>query len=176
MNFCSHCGSNRLTYEIPAGDYRSRYCCQQCGTIHYQNPKLVVGCLPLYQDKILICKRAIEPRYGFWNLPAGFLENGETVEEGALRETWEEACAQVEITKLHCLYNLPHVNQVYLFFLSHLTSPKFACGSESLEVKLFSEDDIPWDKIAFSSNKFALEKYVLYKEKYEGIHIGTYRH
>lgn len=176
MNFCSHCGSGQLTYEVPEGDIRPRYWCQQCGTIHYQNPKLVVGCLPVYQGKILICKRAIEPRYGLWNLPAGYLENGETVEEGAIRETMEEACAKVEIIRLHCLYNLPHINQIYLHFLAYLRTPEFSCGSESLEVRLFAENEIPWKELAFSSSRFALEKYVQYKDRYEGIHIGTYFH
>lgn len=135
---------------------------------------MVVGCLPVFEDKILICRRAIEPRYGLWNLPAGYLENHETVEEGAARETWEEANAVVKIVKLHCIYNLPHINQVYLHFLAHLKSGKIACGNESLEVKLFDIKDIPWNQLAFSSSKFALEKYIEYKESYPGIHIGTY--
>ncbi|MFP4092355.1 MAG: NUDIX hydrolase [Cyclobacteriaceae bacterium] len=176
MNYCSNCGSDQLNFEIPEGDNRARYFCRHCETIHYQNPKLVVGCLPVYEEKILICKRAIEPRYGLWNLPAGYLENGETVQEGALRETWEEARAEVEIVKLHCIYNLPHVNQVYLHFLANMKKPVFSCGSESLEVKLVDEASIPWEDIAFSSSKFALKKYIEFKENYTGVHIGTYRH
>ncbi|WPP52809.1 NUDIX hydrolase [Catalinimonas niigatensis] len=174
MNYCSNCGSNQLVFEIPEGDNRARYMCQQCNTIHYQNPKLVVGCLPVYEDKILICRRAIAPCYGLWNLPAGYLENEETVEEGAIRETWEEANTQVEVIKLHCIYNLPHINQVYLHFLAKLKNPYFSCGSESLEVKLFEEKDIPWNHLAFSSSKFALKKYIQFKENFPGVHIGTF--
>lgn len=174
MNYCSHCGSHQLTFEIPVGDNRCRYICQACSTIHYQNPKLVVGCLPIYEDKILICRRAIEPCYGLWNLPAGFLENQETVEEGAIRETWEEANTEVEILRLHCIYNLPHINQVYVHFLAKLKEARFSCGNESLEVRLFEEKAIPWEELAFSSSKFALKKYIEYKENFQSVHIGTY--
>jgi len=135
---------------------------------------MVVGCLPVYQDKILLCRRAIEPRYGLWNLPAGYLENGETVEEGALRETWEEARARVAITRLHCLYNLPHVQQVYLHFLATMSQPDYKAGPESLEVKLFAADELPWDEIAFSSSTFALKMYLKYGNDYQDLHIGTY--
>jgi ADP-ribose pyrophosphatase YjhB (NUDIX family) len=135
---------------------------------------MVVGCLPVYEDKVLICRRAIEPRYGLWNLPAGYLENGETVQEGALRETREEANAEVDIIRLHCIYNLPHVNQVYLHFLANMKKPIFSCGSESLDVKLFDFDNIPWEEIAFSSSKFAIKKYMDYGENYEGVHFGTF--
>lgn len=134
---------------------------------------MVVGCLPVYKNKILLCRRAIEPRYGLWNLPAGYLENHETVEAGAKRETWEEAQAKVKIIQLHCIYNLPHINQVYMHFLAHLEDGHFSCGSESLEVKLFREEEIPWDSLAFSSSSFALEKYFAHGENYQGIHIGT---
>ena len=103
---------------IPEGDNRKRYCCQNCHTIHYQNPKMVVGCLPYFEDKILLCKRAIEPRYGYWNLPAGYLENGETLEGGALREAQEEAGIDIQIERLHCVYNIPRISQIYFFFLA----------------------------------------------------------
>ncbi|MDF9798233.1 ADP-ribose pyrophosphatase YjhB (NUDIX family) [Catalinimonas alkaloidigena] len=175
MNYCSNCGSEQINFDIPHGDNRARYICHQCNAIHYQNPKMVVGCLPVFEDKILICRRAIEPCYGLWNLPAGYLENNETVEEGAARETWEEARANVKIIKLHCIYNLPHINQVYLHFLAHLKNDRIACGSESLEVKLFDVYDIPWKQLAFSSSKFALEKYIEFKESYQGVHMGTYQ-
>jgi ADP-ribose pyrophosphatase YjhB (NUDIX family) len=120
-----------------------------------------------------MCRRAIEPCYGLWNLPAGYLENHETVEEGAIRETWEEAQTQVDILRLHCIYNLPHINQVYIHFLAKLKNPSFSCGSESLEVRLFEEKDLPWGKLAFSSSKFALKKYTESKENFQGVHIGT---
>jgi len=174
VNYCSHCGSAQLNFSIPEGDNRARYVCQQCHTIHYQNPKLVVGCLPVFEDKILICKRAIEPRYGLWNLPAGYLENNETVEQGAIRETREEAHANVEIIRLHSIYNLPHINQVYLHFLARLKNHEFSCGTESLEVRLFTPEQIPWSQMAFSSSTFALKKYLENTTNHAGVHIGTF--
>ncbi|MGD8212197.1 MAG: NUDIX hydrolase [Desulfobacterales bacterium] len=148
MNYCSECGES-LTYFIPPGDDRSRYCCESCKTIHYQNPKKLVGCIPEMEDKILFCRRAIEPCYGKWTLPAGYLENGETVSAGARRETFEEARARVEILAPYALYNICHVNQVYLMFRARLMDHDFRPGDESLEVRLFSESEVPWDDIAF---------------------------
>jgi ADP-ribose pyrophosphatase YjhB (NUDIX family) len=136
---------------------------------------MVVGCLPVFENKILMCRRAIEPRRGLWNLPAGYLENGETVEEGAIRETWEEARARVKLLRLHCLYNLPHVHQVYLHFLAEMEDEAFSAGPESLEVALFSHENIPWDEIAFSSSSFAIREYIRHGKAFEGIHMGTYR-
>jgi ADP-ribose pyrophosphatase YjhB (NUDIX family) len=127
--------------------------------VHYQNPKLVVGCIPETEDKILLCRRAIEPCYGKWTLPAGFLENGETVAEGAKRETFEEARARVEILGPYALYNICHVNQIYLMFRAQLSDNHFHPGKESLEVKLFSEKDIPWEEIAFRVITATLLKY-----------------
>lgn len=176
MNYCSTCGSDNLLQQVPAGDNRLRIVCQICKTIHYQNPKLVVGCLPVWEEKILLCRRAIEPRKGYWNLPAGFLENGETVEEGAIRETWEETGAEVKIVRLHALYNLASVNQVYLFYLAQLTSFDFDGGSESLEVKLFSPDDIPYEEMAFSSSTYAIRQYLSYADtEFHGVHIGSWK-
>lgn len=174
MNYCSHCGSHQLVFEVPEGDNRPRFICKNCHSIHYQNPRMVVGCLPVFEDKILLCRRSIPPRKGLWNLPAGYLENGETVEEGAVRETWEEAQASVRIIKLHCLYNLPHVHQVYLHFLAEMESAAFSPGPESLEVALFSLDNIPWDEIAFSSSSFAIQEYITHGSQYSGVHVGTY--
>lgn len=175
MNYCSTCGSDNLMQQIPEGDNRLRIVCQDCEAIHYQNPKLVVGCLPIWEDQILLCRRAIEPRKGFWNLPAGFLENGETVEEGALRETREETGAEVSIMRLHALYNLAPVNQVYLFYLAALTSFDFDGGTESLEVKLFRPDEIPYDEMAFSSSSFAIRQYLAFAgTSYHGVHIGSW--
>jgi ADP-ribose pyrophosphatase YjhB (NUDIX family) len=148
MKFCSACGSN-LVHEIPQGDDRHRHICKDCDTIHYQNPRIITGCLPVYEDKILLCKRAIAPRYGYWTLPAGFMENGETTSDGALRESWEEAKANIEIDGLYTLFNLPHINQVYLFYRGRLVDLNFGAGVESLEVKLFSEAEIPWNELAF---------------------------
>jgi ADP-ribose pyrophosphatase YjhB (NUDIX family) len=158
VNFCSNCGQ-KLTYCTPPGDDRSRPCCEACGTIHYQNPAMVVGCIPEWDGKILLCRRAIEPRYGKWTLPAGYLENGETVAEGAARETYEEARARVEKLTPYALYSICYVNQVYLMFRSRLVDSRFKPGSESLEVKLFAEDEIPWENIAFRALQETLIQY-----------------
>ncbi|MEM6262853.1 MAG: NUDIX hydrolase [Bacteroidota bacterium] len=175
LNFCSNCGSDQIRLKVPEGDNRPRYCCDNCGMIHYQNPNMVVGCLPIYQDKILLCRRAIEPRKGYWNLPAGFLENGETASEGALRETWEEAHARVDIIRLHAVYDIPHVKQVYLFFLANMPEPIFGSGPESLEVDLFSPEEIPFNDMAFTSSTYAIRQYLAYKDKeFEGVHMGGY--
>lgn len=159
MKYCSNCG-NEVSLIVPDGDTIQRYVCNSCQRIHYQNPRMVVGCLPVWDDKILLCKRAIEPRYGKWTLPAGFLENNETAEQGAMRETEEEAGAQVKIIRLHTLYSLPHVNQVYAIFLADMLSNHFEAHTETLECKLASPDEIPWDEIAFTAIKFCLKKYV----------------
>ncbi|KVT58322.1 NUDIX hydrolase [Burkholderia ubonensis] len=148
MKFCSVCG-HEVIARIPPGDNRERFVCDQCGTIHYQNPRNVVGTVPVWGEQVLLCRRAIEPRYGFWTLPAGFMEIGETTAEAAARETLEEAGARVEVQNLFTLLNVPHVHQVHLFYLARLVDPAFEAGEESLEVKLFDEADIPWDEIAF---------------------------
>lgn len=159
MKFCSVCGGE-LELTIPTGDTVERYVCVSCGEIHYQNPRMIVGCLPIWQDQILLCKRAIAPRYGRWTIPAGFMELGERVEEGAIRETAEEANARVEIVRLQTVYSIPQINQVYLLFLAKLLDLDFSPGSETLETKLFKPIDIPWSEIAFSSVKFSLENYL----------------
>ena len=148
MKYCSSCG-NTLVHEIPTGDDRHRHVCRECNTIHYQNPRIITGCLPLHEDKVLLCRRAIQPRHGFWTLPAGFMENGETTTEGALRESWEEAQATIELDDLYTLFNLPHINQVYMFYRGRLANLDFKAGVESLDVQLFKEDEIPWDELAF---------------------------
>ena len=137
-----------------------RAVCDACGVIHYENPKVVVGCLPAYGDRILICKRAIEPRYGLWTLPAGFMENGESAPEGAAREALEEANARVEIEDLYTVYSIPHISQVYMMFRARLLDLDFSAGNESLEVKLVTEDEIPWDQLAFVMVKRTLENYL----------------
>ncbi len=158
MNFCSQCGAP-LVHTIPDGDNRHRHCCPACGTIHYENPKIVVGCIPEWEDKVLLCRRAIEPRLGLWTLPAGFMENGESTQQGAVRETLEEANARVDILHLYSLINLPDISQVYLMFRARLLDLNFSAGEESLEVRLFSEAEIPWDKLAFSTIKASLKRY-----------------
>ncbi len=148
MNHCNQCG-NKVSLIIPPNDDRERYVCDECNYIHYQNPRIIVGTIPVYEDKVLLCKRAIEPRYGLWTLPGGFMENGESTHEGAIRETREEACANVELLDLYGLFNLPQINQVHLFFRANLLNLNFSAGAESLDVKLYTEDDIPWDQLAF---------------------------
>lgn len=148
MKFCSQCGQ-AVEQIIPDGDNRHRHVCTACEHIHYQNPRIIAGCLPVFEDKVLLCRRAIEPRKGFWTLPAGFLENGETTSEGAMRETIEEANARVEILDLYTVFSVPHISQVYMFFRAELTKPEFSAGIESMEVDLFHEKDIPWDSISF---------------------------
>ncbi len=148
MNFCSNC-AHPVNLTVPPGDNRARYCCSACNAIHYQNPRAVVGTVPVKGTQVLLCKRAIEPRYGFWTLPAGFMENGETTGEGACRETLEEAGARVELQGLYSVIDVPHVDQIHLFFRAQLLNTDFDPGTESLEVQLFDEADIPWHEIAF---------------------------
>lgn len=160
MKYCSQCGET-VAELIPPGDNRLRFVCGQCDTIHYQNPRIVAGCLAVHAEKVLLCKRAIEPRRGYWTLPAGFMENGETTEQAALRETWEEAKARVQSQTLYMLFNLPHINQVYMFFRAELSDLDFAAGEESLEVRLFHEHEIPWDELAFPTIGKTLKQYFI---------------
>lgn len=146
--------------SVPEGDNRPRAVCVACGTIHYQNPKLVVGTVPVWQGSILLCRRAIEPRRGFWTLPAGFMEIGETLAEAALRETWEEALARVELGTLFSVVDVVHGAQVHVFFAARLTTADFGAGTETLETRLFLPGEIPWSELAFASNRIALEQYL----------------
>ncbi len=159
MKFCSLCGSS-VTQKIPAGDNLPRHVCDRCEHIHYHNPKIVAGCIPEWGHQILLCRRAIEPRLGLWTFPAGFMEIGESTEAAAMRETREEAEADVTITSLHAVLSLPHIGQVYLVFRGRMISDRYKAGSESLEVRLFDLSDIPWDEIAFPVVKEALTRYV----------------
>ena len=158
MNFCSNCGQP-VTLRVPEGDNRPRHVCTSCGTIHYRNPKIVVGCIPEWQGQILICRRAIEPRRGYWTIPAGFLENGETLHAGAERESLEEALAKVEIGSMLAVVNVLYAEQVHITFRAQLPEPIFGIGDESLEVTLVDEAEVPWDEIAFASVDFALRRY-----------------
>lgn len=158
MKFCNQCGHS-VSQRIPEGDNLPRYICDQCQTIHYQNPNIVAGCIPVIDDRILLCKRAIEPRYGLWTLPAGYMENNETVEQAAMRESREEANANVELEQLYTVFSLPHANQVYMLYLARLLDEDFSPGMESLEVRLFTENEIPWDKLAFSTIHYTLKYY-----------------
>ncbi|MGA7594098.1 MAG: NUDIX hydrolase [Gallionella sp.] len=172
MKYCSLCGAP-VELRIPPYDNRMRHVCTRCGEVHYQNPKLIVGALAEWQDKVLMCRRAIEPRHGLWTLPAGFMENGETIAEAAARETLEEANARIAIGDLYSMYSLPHINQVHILFRARLLDLDFGPGQESLEVKLFSKEEIPWDDIAFRAVRFSLEHY--FAERGSGkfsLHIG----
>ncbi len=174
MKFCSNCGHAVLLKRIE-GDTHPRFFCEECKTIHYQNPNMVVGCLPIWEDKIMLCRRAIEPRKGFWNLPGGYLENGETAEEGAAREVQEEAGIRVAVLSLHTVFSIPKINQVYLHFLAAMPDLNYKAGVESLEVQMFTEANIPWDEIAFSSSTFSLENYFAdNKTGQRRVHLGKY--
>lgn len=173
MKYCCHCSAT-VEFIIPEGDSLPRYVCTQCNVIHYQNPKMVVGCIPEWEDKILLCRRAIEPRLGWWTLPAGFMENNETLAQAAARETLEEANARVEIGDLYTIYNLPHISQVYFLFRARLLDLDFKPGIESLDVKLMSEAEIPWEEMAFRVIHDPLKQY--FKERSEGklrFHMGV---
>lgn len=159
MQFCTQCAAP-VESRVPDGDNRPRFVCTRCGSIHYQNPRLVVGCVPEHDGKILLCKRSIAPRYGFWTLPAGFMELGETLAAAALRETWEEALARVELGPMFALVDVVHAGQVHAFFAATLPAPEFGAGDETLETRLFEPAEIPWDELAFPSVRLALECYL----------------
>lgn len=173
MKFCSNCGAP-VTQRIPPGDSLPRFVCDRCNTVHYQNPRMIVGCIPEWEGRILLCRRGIEPRYGLWTVPAGFMENGETTYEGARRETLEEANARIEMGQLYALYNIPHINQVYMLFRARLLDLDFHAGAETLEVRLFAEHEIPWSDIAFATVRNTLTHY--YHDRRSGefrFHMGT---
>ena len=159
IKFCNSCGA-KVTHRIPEGDSLERAVCDACNLVHYQNPKIVVGCLPTLGNRILMCRRAIEPRYGLWTLPAGFMENNESASEGAAREALEEANAHVEIEDLYTVYSIPYISQVYMMFRARLVDPEVSPGVESLEVKLVTEEEIPWDQLAFAMVKRTLEHFL----------------
>lgn len=177
INFCPSCGA-AVELRCPDDDNRLRHICIACGAIHYQNPKMVIGAIPEWEDpegenRILMCRRAIEPRHGLWTLPGGFMENGETTTGAATRETLEEANARIAIGDLYSMYSLPYINQVHLLFRARLLDLDFFPGQESLEVRLFAEAEIPWDNIAFRPVKFTLEHYFAdRREGSFGLHIG----
>lgn len=175
MKFCNVCGSP-VQHVVPERDHKLRYVCTSCGTIHYDNPRMIVGCLPRWEDKVLLCKRSNEPKSGFWTLPAGFMENEEALEAGAVRETREEAHADVEIVRLFSVYSVPIVSQVYLFFLADLKSLGFRPGTETEATALFSKSEIPWQEIAFSSVRFTLEHFFASgNASSEKVFVGCYK-
>jgi len=159
MKFCSNCAAP-IARRVPPGDSLPRYVCDQCGEIHYQNPNLVVGTLPEWEGRLLLCRRAIEPRYGYWTLPAGFMENDETTGDAAMRETLEEAGARIALIDPYTMISVPTVNQVHLFYRARLLDLDFAPGEESLEVALLEEGEIPWKEIAFRTVGLTLRHWV----------------
>jgi ADP-ribose pyrophosphatase YjhB (NUDIX family) len=173
MNYCSECGQP-VARQVPQGDNRERSVCPSCGVVHDVNPKIVVVCVPERDGRILLCKRAIEPRYGYWTVPAGFMELGESTAQGAARETLEEACAEVEIGHLFASVDVVDAGQVHMFYTARLLGD-FAAGEESLDVAMYSEAEIPWDDLAFHSGRYALQKYFEDKGQNNGVHIHELR-
>jgi ADP-ribose pyrophosphatase YjhB (NUDIX family) len=173
MKYCSHCGA-KVVRQTPPTDNRERWVCERCDAVHYQNPILVVGCVAEKEGRILLCRRAIEPRHGYWTVPAGFMELGESLAGGAARETLEEACAEIEIGHLFAAVDVIDAGQVHIFFTGRLKDG-FGVGEESLESRLFTEQEIPWDELAFRSGRFALEKYFEDRGNNNGVHIHELR-
>lgn len=160
IDHCARCGT-RVEHKIPADDNRARAVCPACHHVHYINPLNVVGTVPFWEDKVLLCKRNIEPRKGFWTLPAGFMEMNETTEEGALRETDEEAGAKVELLGLYSVLNVVPAGQVHFFYRARLLEPTFNPGPETMEARLFLESEIPWDDLAFRTVRMTLERFFM---------------
>ncbi len=174
MKFCSNCGTS-ISFGPIEGEHLPRYYCHNCTLIHYENPKIIVACLPIWEDKIMLCRRGIEPRLGYWNLPGGFMENKESVETGALRELLEETGCEATILNVHSIYSVLPVHQVHVCFLVEMNNLAYHLTPESTEIQLFAEADIPWKEIAFASNTFALKKY--FQDKNQGTsqtHLGQY--
>ncbi len=173
MSFCTVCG-HQTEDKIPLGDQKIRRVCPHCGHIHYENPKLICGALAIWENKVLLCRRAIEPRYGLWTLPAGYMELFETMEQGAARETREEAEAEIDIEHLYCMYNIPRIGQIYVLFKSKLIDGQFGAGEESIECRLFEEQDIPWGELAFPSVEQTLKHYFAdRKNQHFPVHLET---
>ncbi|MEO0996247.1 MAG: NUDIX hydrolase [Pseudomonadota bacterium] len=174
IKYCSKCGAETVR-EVPDGDSKERDVCHACNTVHYVNPRVVVGCVPEYEGQILLCLRAIEPRKGYWTVPAGFMEIGETMQEGAARETWEEALARVDVGPLFASVDVVQAGQVHVFFKATFDG-NYGTGAESLDAGLFAPDDIPWDDIAFPSVRFALERYLDDAGRDRGTHLHRAPH
>ena len=173
MRFCMRCGSGNVERRIPELDNRLRDVCSACGHIHYENPRIIAGCLALWEERILLCKRNIDPRMGLWSLPAGFMESGETAAEAAIRETLEEAQSRVEVIDLYALLSVPRANQVYVIYRARMLGPECAPGEESQSVALVTPEQIPWDQLAFATVRYTLELYLADLQRGAlGIHAG----
>jgi len=173
MKYCSNCGM-RVVRRVPYGDHVPRYVCDHCQTVHYDNPRVIVGCIAEWNGRILLCRRSIEPRRGYWTVPAGFMENGESSVEGALRETWEESGTRIELEGLYSVFDIPEIHQVYLIYRGHLLSPKYNPGSESMDVRLMKPMEIPWDQLTYPAVGSILERYI--RERGDGgfgIYVGS---
>jgi ADP-ribose pyrophosphatase YjhB (NUDIX family) len=168
MKFCSTCG-HTVERRVPSGEDRERWVCSDCGTIHYENPRMVVGCIIEQGRDILLCKRAIQPRYGYWTVPAGFLELGESTVQGAIRETLEEAGARVEVIAPYAHFDIPYIGQAYIFYRARMLGPEFSAGTESLEVKWVPPEEMPWNDLAFPVVRVSLELHA------EDVRLGRYR-
>lgn len=174
MKYCSKCGSSKLVYEEPESDNRPRYSCENCQKIFYDNPRVIAGCIVEADDKYLLCQRAIKPRVGTWTLPAGYMECGETMEQAAEREVWEEAGARVEVIAPYSMFSIPHIDQVYIIYRAELLEISHSAGDESLQVDLFSPKQIPWDNIFYPAVKDVLERYIQEKQQGNfGIYAGS---
>lgn len=174
MKFCSNCATTLVFGEVN-DEHLPRYHCPNCGMIHYENPKIIVACLPIWDNKIMLCRRGIEPQLGFWNIPGGFMENKESVESGALREMMEETGCEGTIVGVHSIFTVLPVDQVHTCFLVEMTHFNYTLTPESTEIQLFDEQDIPWSDIAFVSNKFALKRYFEdQKLGFRRTHVGQY--
>ena len=173
MRYCSDCGSGDIRLSVPDGDNRERYVCHSCHKIFYNNPKIVSGCILEWEGQVLLCRRAIEPAYGLWTIPAGFMENHESIVEAAAREADEEACAQTDDLYLHSIYDLKHVSQVYIIYRGVLSQGAASAGQETLEIRLWGEEDLPWQAIAFPVVKEALQLYFADRAQGSfGVHQG----
>lgn len=173
MKFCSNC-AHPISFSAVEGEHIPRFHCVSCGVIHYVNPKVIVGCLPIWEDKVMLCKRGIEPQHGLWNIPGGFMENNETIEEGAMREMYEETFGRVRVIGLHTVFNVVPVNQVHLHYLVEMMDLDYRLTPESIDIQLFTEAEIPWRDVAFASSKFALKKYFEdRKNNTRNTHIGS---
>jgi len=159
VKYCNQCGSAQIKQTIPEGDNRARWVCFSCQQIYYQNPKVVAGCLLYWKNRVLLAKRAIEPRYAYWTLPAGYMEMGETTSQAAARESMEEAQAKARNLTLYGMISLPYIGQVYVMYYGELDEGRYGVGEESLEVELFAEDEIPWKQLAFPIVTYTLKKY-----------------
>lgn len=171
MKYCSNCGK-RVVRRVPYGDQHPRHICDHCQTVHYENPKVVVGCIAEWSGRILMCRRAIEPRMGFWTIPAGFLEINESSVEAAIRESEEETGTHIRIEGLYSIFDIPEIHQVYLIYRGQLKRPQFNPGSESLEVRLFRPEDIPWGELTYPAVGDILRQYI--EERNSGYDFGIY--